>query len=137
MWSIQGLIDEYNKLLYLLGAKHKTEGLGWSTKGGGQVGTGGWAGGTSGGGVGGGGRGGFMHDGGIVPGLGGTNVPITAQAGEYIIPKKIVDEIRNGNVYNNDNTKNNIVNINVQGGGMNRGQATDTGFLFSNLLARI
>ncbi len=79
--------------------------------------------------------GGLFHEGGEIPYVPGGNVPITAQSGEYVIPKRIVDEIKGGNTYTNDNTKNTTINVNVNGG-MGRQQANDTGLLFSNLLAK-
>jgi tape measure domain-containing protein len=123
---VNRLYDEFLKKTAKKG--NTTTGSGWS----GTIG----AVGASLGSGGSGGSSAWFHDGGFIPDIAGGNVPIVAQSGEFVIPKKIVDEIKRGDIYNNSNVKTNTVNINVQGE-MNRSKATDTGFLFSNFLARI
>lgn len=63
------------------------------------------------------GSGGVKHGGGMISGTPGTDVPMIGQAGEFVIPKEIVDEIKSGKSYENNNVKNINVNVNMNNSG--------------------
>lgn len=61
---------------------------------------------------------GRFHDGGMIPGPRGAEVPIIAQAGEYVLPADVVQGIKNGSgTYQGpssvDNSKINNINVNI------------------------